>query len=226
MKISGANGALGPVESPSPGRGASSKTDDRDPKVLEASRLYEGQFLREMVRAMRKTVPESEFMTPNMAEKIYREQMDDNFVDSWVEGGGVGLGDMIYDQLMQKYPELKASDRKTLPVQPGTGAVHGKPVSFNDPKSFGYEFSTESVGGPAHAVAPVAGTVKAISKNEQGSIVVQIDHGGDSSAPLSSTIAFTGTTSSLKVGTPVQPGDRLGTVSPDSGRVLWAVKKA
>jgi flagellar protein FlgJ len=70
-----------------------------------------------MVRAMRKTVPESDFMAPNMAEKIYREQMDDNFVDSWVDGGGVGLGDMIYDQLMQRYPELKATDKKTLPIQ-------------------------------------------------------------------------------------------------------------
>ena len=85
--------------------------------LKKASRMYEEQFLREMVRAMRKSVVHSKMTKPGFAENLYREQLDDKYVSSWVDRGGTGFGELIYDQLVDKfYPQLKA--QKAKPIGP------------------------------------------------------------------------------------------------------------
>jgi len=68
--------------------------------------LYEKQFLREMVKQMRTTVGESTLMPASFAEKYYREQLDEQYVESWGDRGGIGLGKLIYDQLIFRYGEM------------------------------------------------------------------------------------------------------------------------
>jgi flagellar protein FlgJ len=82
-----------------PTRKIQSNTDEQ---IRQAAELYETQFMNEMVKAMRKTVPESEFMAPSMAQKIYREQLDSQNVEAWVERGGIGLADIIEQQIREK----------------------------------------------------------------------------------------------------------------------------
>lgn len=72
-------------------------------KLRDVSDMYEKHFLREMMKAMRSTVHESGFVQSNQAEKIFREQLDDHYVDKWGERGGIGLSDMIYKQLADKF---------------------------------------------------------------------------------------------------------------------------
>lgn len=74
----------------------------RDPRVMDAARMYEKYFLNQMVKAMRETVSYSDLQKPTMGEEIYRDQLDDQYVNSWTESGGIGLADMIHDQLMGK----------------------------------------------------------------------------------------------------------------------------
>ena len=74
----------------------------RHPQVHKAAQLYEDQFLREMVKAMRRGIPESGFIKKNMGERIYREQLDHRYVEAWVQHGGVGLTDLIYKNLMNQ----------------------------------------------------------------------------------------------------------------------------
>lgn len=74
-------------------------------QLRNVSQLYEKQFLREMVKQMRASVGESEFMPAGFAEKYYREQLDHQYVESWGDQGGIGLGQLIYDQLVSKYGE-------------------------------------------------------------------------------------------------------------------------
>lgn len=75
-------------------------------QLRDVSALYEKQFLREMVKQMRASVGESEFMPAGFAEKYYREELDHQYVESWGDQGGIGLGKMIYDQLISKYGEM------------------------------------------------------------------------------------------------------------------------
>lgn len=92
-----------------------------DQRVREASELYEKQFLAEMVRAMRKTVSHGRFTEPSMAEQIYRDQLDENYVDEWTKSGGVGLADLVYQQITERYGERPVPPPSgPLPIEKGT----------------------------------------------------------------------------------------------------------
>jgi hypothetical protein len=72
-------------------------------KIRDVAELYEKQFLRDMVKQMRSTVGYSEISKPSFAEGYFREQLDQEYVEKWGERGGIGLGDMIYKQLVGQY---------------------------------------------------------------------------------------------------------------------------
>ncbi|MCB0387119.1 MAG: rod-binding protein, partial [Bdellovibrionales bacterium] len=75
----------------------------QEKRLREAAELYERHFLNEMVKAMRKTVPEGQGVLPgSFAEKLYRDQLDQQYVEAWGKKGGVGLGELIYQQLQEK----------------------------------------------------------------------------------------------------------------------------
>lgn len=76
--------------------------DPLEVQLRKASKMYEKQFLQEMMRAMRKTVEHSEFSKPSMAEKIYQDEMYEQYAEKWVDGGGNGLADQIYRELKEK----------------------------------------------------------------------------------------------------------------------------
>lgn len=77
--------------------------EDLDSKFKEVSKLYEKQFLREMVKSMRSTVHEGGFIQSNQAEKIFRDQLDNEYVESWGDQGGIGMSDLIYKQLQERF---------------------------------------------------------------------------------------------------------------------------
>ncbi len=72
-------------------------------KMRDVAELYEKQFLRDMVKQMRSTVPTTDMFKSSFAETYYREQLDQQYVESWGDKGGIGMGDMIYNELLEKY---------------------------------------------------------------------------------------------------------------------------
>src|SRR3989344_9618732 len=84
---------------------ADKKNRVTEEKFREVSDLYEKYFIREMMKQMRSTVHESGFIKQNNAEKIFRDQLDDQYADQWGKAGGIGLSNLIHDQLMDKYGE-------------------------------------------------------------------------------------------------------------------------
>ena len=86
-----------------------------DDKLKEVATMYERHFIREMMKQMRAIVQEGGFIKQSNAEKIFRDQLDDNYADQWAQSGGIGLSGMIYDQLMEKFGVrlgLKAAPEK------------------------------------------------------------------------------------------------------------------
>ena len=73
---------------------------DPDQKIRDAAKMYEQYFLNEMMKSMRKTVDHSKLNEPTMAQKIYSEQLDTQYVEKWSDSGGVGLADIIYNKLL------------------------------------------------------------------------------------------------------------------------------
>ncbi len=94
--------------------------EQQDQKLKDVGKLYEKQFLREMMKQMRATVGEdSSFMPAGQAEKIFRGQLDEEYVEKWGDKGGIGLGDMIHKQLVEKYgAQLGIKPQETRPMGP------------------------------------------------------------------------------------------------------------
>ncbi len=86
-----------------------------DEKLQEVSHLYEKQFLREMMKAMRSTVSKSELLPVNQGEQIYRENLDNEYAEKWGDAGGIGLSTLIFDQLKQKFGSLQGAERESAP---------------------------------------------------------------------------------------------------------------
>jgi Rod binding domain-containing protein len=76
--------------------------NDLDTQLKKAAKMYEQQFLGEMMRAMRKTVDHGGITKPSMAEKIYEDELQGQYVEKWADSGGNGLADVIYRELKEK----------------------------------------------------------------------------------------------------------------------------
>lgn len=72
----------------------------RDLKALrESSREFETLFVNEMLKAMRKSVPDGGLFEKSNATEMYREMLDMETAKAVTKGKGLGLGEAMYNQL-------------------------------------------------------------------------------------------------------------------------------
>lgn len=210
-----------------------------DEKLRDVSEMYEKHFLREMMKAMRSTVHEGGFVQSNQAEKIFREQLDDQYVDKWSERGGIGLSQMIYQQLVDKFGAamgLKAPVSKPQGPLPLDSKSEYRGHAFQHPgkkdavsyridrnlnalsvgKSDGADAQPESVKAPWDGV--LLGK-KSLADNQT---LIEIGHDNG----LKSQMVFKGALSKLSTGQKLQAGDTLGFLSPEAKSLYWTVEKS
>ena len=73
------------------------RTDDN--RLREASSEFEAIFIQQMLKTMRKTSLESDFIKKSEGEKIFRSMLDEQYAIISAKSGSLGLGEMIYQQL-------------------------------------------------------------------------------------------------------------------------------
>ena len=71
----------------------------QDAALQEACKGFEAMFLNMMYREMRSTVPENDIIKKSNAIKIFEDMRDTEMTKKIADGGGIGLGDLIYKQL-------------------------------------------------------------------------------------------------------------------------------
>lgn len=206
-------------------------------KLKEASELYEQHFLREMVKAMRQTVGKGEFIKTNQAEKIYQEQLDSEYVKQWGQSGGVGLADMIFEQLSEKlFPKdnglgipqgpLPMKDSKIHPLSDSKEGGRVKLIEQKQisPNEMGFLFQSEGQPGGESVQSPWAGEVAQAYKDPLvGRHTFRIKHEQGSESMLS----FVGPVEpGISEGSRLEAGQRLGAVSPVEPFVAWKVTKS
>lgn len=206
--------------------------DSIDRQLRDAAQMYEGQFLNEMVKSMRKTI--SLANKPSMAEEVYTDQIFQKYSDSWSEQGGIGLADIIYGQLRERYfPEKQNLQRPSgpIPLDKGTTIkidetrkmalpLEAGPTD-NKEMSYLFELDRTQAPGAKPVTSPWAGQIQHVL-NHEGRQVVKLTHEDG----MSSTISFIGTTTDLKRGDAVQAGQKLGTLSPDATGLTWQIDLA
>jgi flagellar protein FlgJ len=204
------------------------RAEKQDQQLRDAAKMYEGHFLNEMVRAMRKTVGNEEggLIKKNMAEKIFADQLDTKTVEAWTEKGGVGLADMIYTQIKEKYLGAKPGSghqggpmhiRGALPVGNGGGFKPPEKIQFKElpPAKTGsleYRFH-----GGDQVQAPMAGKIASIKDLGGGWNSIALDHEGG----LRSELTFPGQIASLQSGQSVETGLKLGLLDPATPSLAW-----
>lgn len=207
-----------------------------DQKLREVSDMYEKHFLREMMKAMRSTVHEGGFVQSNQAEKIFKEQLDDHYVEKWGERGGIGLSDMIYKQLLDKFGVMmgiKAPVGKPQGPLPLDAKSEYRAQPFQHPgkkQALSYRIdigNTKAAVDPALIAAkpepvkaPWDGVLLGKQSLADNQTMVEIEHDNG----LKSQMVFKGAVSKVLTGQKLQAGDTLGFLSSEAKSLYWTVE--
>jgi flagellar protein FlgJ len=92
---------------------------DKLGKLKKACQNFEAVFIGKLWEQMKQSVPKEGYLHSKQ-EDTYMSMFNRDFSEKMAQAGGIGLADMIYDQLSQK---LKQASQDTL-----TGGVEIKPV--------------------------------------------------------------------------------------------------
>ena len=221
---------------------------EAETKLREVADLYEKHFIKEMMRQMKSTVQESGLVKKNNAEKIFEEQLDDQYSGEWNKRGGFGLSDLIYDQLVNRYGEQfgikerlskpqgpiefdKKSTLKSLEDENGK-TFEIRPLNKSDRKDSASSEAKSSVDGLATASSdrlavrsPWAGTLQARNRLEDDKTSIRIKHDNG----LESLIMIQGganeETRHLSPGDLLTAGQKIGEVDAASP-LFWKVNKS
>ncbi|WP_291328738.1 rod-binding protein [Desulfovibrio sp. UCD-KL4C] len=87
---------------------------DVDKGLRSACKKFEAVFMGKIWKQMRKGVQKSEYLSSKYEDQ-YTSMFDKDFSEKLADGGGIGLADMLYQQLRAK---LDDASKETLP---GTG---------------------------------------------------------------------------------------------------------
>jgi flagellar protein FlgJ len=203
--------------------------EQQDAKLKNVGELYEKHFLREMVKAMRGTVTEGGFIKASNAEKIFREQLDQEYVEKWGAQGGIGLADMIHQQLLNKYGTQMGitgpleKPKGPLPLNEKSNFTgHPLPASANA-KKFTIEF-LKNLDEPSLGISPVKmpweGKIIGSTKLGADEYLLDLTHTNG----LKSQIVFKGQPESGLKGERLQAGDRIGLLSPEARAFYWNIE--
>ncbi|QGY41612.1 flagellar biosynthesis protein FlgJ [Pseudodesulfovibrio cashew] len=93
---------------------------NKEKALRQACQNFEAVFISKLWQGMKSTVPKEGYLHSKQEEQ-YTGMFDRDFAEKMAQSGGIGLADMIYDQLSQK---LKETSRDAL-----SGAVSIKPLA-------------------------------------------------------------------------------------------------
>lgn len=193
----------------------------------EVSDMYEKHFLRELMKSMRSSVPEGGLVKVNSAEKLFREQLDNEYVETWGQKGGIGLSDMIYNDLVDKYGErLGLKEHQEKPHGPlkltEKDSVNIK-RSFdqeNQKLEFQFEGLKKDSAGSVEAINPWSGLLSKKVQLSADEYFLEMNHDNG----FSSQMKFKGLLQPINVNDRLNSGDKIGILSQDSNEFFWNLK--
>lgn len=206
-----------------------------DEKLREVAEMYEKHFIREMMKEMRSTVHEGGMIKKNNAEQIFQDQLDDQYADKWGKAGGIGLADMIHQQLLERYGEQLGLKQKV-------DKPHG-PIDFNaksnissvrsssthqnvEDTTFKFEGDQKTPQKAVSLKNPWAGTLldKKYLEMDQMQYRIKHDNGLESLIMTrGSGLGVNDDSAKLSVGDEVKAGQQLGWMNSASP-LFWTIK--
>lgn len=90
--------AMSPISSPV----RDPEWDNRESPLWKAAKGMEANFMKEMMRNMRKTVDENEADKNNKGLQVFRGMLDDEYAETATRTQGIGLAEIIVKQLLEQ----------------------------------------------------------------------------------------------------------------------------
>ena len=81
--------------------GAGLDKDVREARLRRACLEFESLFVAHMLKAMRKTVSEGGLIGESNEGKIFKSMFDEKLALGIAQGGGIGLGEMLFEQIKE-----------------------------------------------------------------------------------------------------------------------------
>lgn len=80
-------------------------TKATDDELMDACKQFEAYFVEQMYKAMLKTIPENEEMSNSTSTMLdyYKDQMVQGIAEQTTEQSGLGLAQMLYEQMRRNY---------------------------------------------------------------------------------------------------------------------------
>ena len=201
-------------------------------QVREVADMYEKYFIREMMKQMRATVHQEDgFIKHNNAEKIFSDQLDDQYADQWGKAGGIGLSGIIYDQIIDKYGAAmglkKAVERPQGPMKIDqkanfTGVTSGPSDSSKPQAPVTFKFNS-APGEKSELTNPWAGTLLDKKYLEMDQMQYHIKHDNGLESLIVARGSGLGPAQKLSPGDTIQAGQQLGWLS-SSSPLFWTLK--
>lgn len=86
---------------------------DRESPLWQAAEGMEANFLKEMLKNMRKTVQEGSELANSRGYQVFRGMLDEQYAEKAAQTQGVGLAELIVKQVM----EMQEAARQSAPVE-------------------------------------------------------------------------------------------------------------
>jgi len=77
------------------------KNDNKE-QLKETCDEFESLFLTYILKSMRSTIPDGGFLGNDHGGEIIKSMFDENLSQEIANGGGIGIGDLLYEQLKEK----------------------------------------------------------------------------------------------------------------------------
>ena len=70
-----------------------------DDKLKQACRDFEAIFVKQMLDAMRKTVPQGTLMNGGQGEEVFEDMLYEKYAEEMTKTARLGIADLLYSQL-------------------------------------------------------------------------------------------------------------------------------
>ena len=70
-------------------------------KLQQACSQFEELFLTQMMTQMRKTVPKGGMLSGGQQQEMFNGMLDQERAKAWAQEGGIGLANMLFQQMKQ-----------------------------------------------------------------------------------------------------------------------------
>jgi flagellar protein FlgJ len=75
------------------------KQPGRDKELFKVCQDFEAIFIKQMLNAMKKTVPKNDLLNGGFAEEIFEDMLYDEYAASMAKTASFGLANLLYGQL-------------------------------------------------------------------------------------------------------------------------------